>query len=113
MRLFQHRTAPPVITKDELHDRLLRGEELQVLNVADPRHHTLGMIMGSLKIPFAELARRATELVRSREVVTYSSDCACDRPRMAAEMLAKKGFKVRWYDGGIREWAAAGLPVDA
>jgi rhodanese-related sulfurtransferase len=101
-----------VITKDELNGKLLEGADLQILNVADPRHHGLGMILGSVPIPYAELSKRAAGLGKSREIVTYSSDSACDRARMAAEFLVKKGFKASWYDGGIREWAAAGLPTD-
>jgi rhodanese-related sulfurtransferase len=91
---------------------LIKGEDVQILNVADPKHHDLGMILGSLKIPYAELSKRAAELAKSKEVVTYCSDSSCDRSRMAAEWLAKKGFRASWYDGGIREWAAAGLPID-
>jgi rhodanese-related sulfurtransferase len=114
MRASRTRKAlPPVITKDELKEKLVKGHDVQILNVADARHHELGMIAGSLKIPFAELAgRAASELVKSREVVTYGSDSACDGSRMAAELLLKKGYKASWYDGGIREWTAAGLPTD-
>jgi len=113
MRIVRAKAAaPPVITKDELNERLVKGDDVQILNVAERRHHELGMIAGSLRIPYAELATRLAELVRSREVVTYGADSACDRSRMAAEYLMKKGFSVCWYDGGIREWAAAGLPLD-
>ena len=112
-RPSSRKALPTVITKDELEARLVLGHDLQILNVADARHHDLGMIAGSLKIPYAELSvRAALELVKSREVVTYGSDSACDRSRMAAELLMKKGYKASWYDGGIREWTAAGLPVD-
>ncbi|UPT75127.1 MAG: rhodanese-like domain-containing protein [Elusimicrobiota bacterium] len=104
--------APPVVTKDELLERLAAGEALQVLNVLDPSRHSLGLIRGSLAIPYAELPRRWSELDKSREVVTYCSDPASDRARMAAEWLGKRGFRASRYDGGIREWAAAGLPLE-
>jgi rhodanese-related sulfurtransferase len=113
MRLFRSKGAvPPFITKDELRERLIKGDDVQIVNVAEPKHHELGAIAGSLKIPYAELSARLAELVRSREVVTYGIDPSCDRSRMAAELLMKKGFRVCWYDGGIREWTAAGLPTD-
>jgi rhodanese-related sulfurtransferase len=113
MRAIRSKAAPPpVITKDELRERLLKGDDVQIVNIADPKHHELGVIEGSLKIPYAELSGRMMELVKSREVVTYGTDSSCDRSRMAAELLMKRGFSVCWYDGGIREWSAAGLPLD-
>ena len=104
--------APPVVTKDELRERLERGDDLQVVNVLEPSKHALGLIRGSLTIPYAELPRRWSELDKSREVVTYCSDPASDRARMAAEWLGRRGFRASRYDGGIREWAAAGLPLE-
>lgn len=104
--------APPVVTKDELERRLALGEDVQVLNVLEPAKHSLGLIRGSLAIPYAELPRRWSELDKAREVITYCSDPASDRARMAAEWLQKRGFRASRYDGGIREWAAAGLPLE-
>lgn len=104
--------SPPILTKDELHERLVEGDDLQLVNVLDPRHYGLGMIRNSLKIPYAALSKRWKELDKSREVVAYCSDPSSDRSRMAAELLLAKGFRASWYDGGIREWMAAGLPAD-
>jgi len=32
--------------------------------------------------------------------------------KKAAEKLVAKGFKVKAYEGGIKEWSEAGLPTD-
>lgn len=102
-----------VMTKDALNEKIKKGEKFQLLNVLDPQYYNLGLIKGSKKIPLAELDKRSTELDKSQDVVTYCADAACSASRKAAELLAGKGFKVSAYEGGIKEWTAANLPVDA
>ena len=102
-----------VMTKNTLDEKMKKGGSFQLLNVLDPQYYNLGIIKGSLKIPLAELDKRFTELDKSKEVVTYCADASCSASRKAAEMLAGKGFKVSAYEGGIKEWTSAKLPVDA
>jgi rhodanese-related sulfurtransferase len=106
-------SAVKVITMSELDAKMKAGEPLQLINVLDAAHYNLGMIKGSLKIPAAELETRSGELDKSKEVVTYCADVTCSASRKAAELLAAKGFKVSAYEGGIKEWVAAKLPVEA
>ena len=101
-----------VMTKDALNDKMKKGEPLQLLNVLDPQYYSLGVIKGSMKSPLAELEKRSIELEKSKEVVTYCAETSCSASRKAAEMLAEKGFKVSAYEGGIKEWTAAKLPVE-
>lgn len=97
------------ITKDELAKRL---GEVQVVNVLAPNYYNLGFIQGSKKIPLAELETRLGELDKSKEVVTYCAGVDCSSSSKAAKLLAEKGFKVKAYEGGIKEWTEAGLPQD-
>ena len=101
------------ITKDALNDKMRKGEPLQLINVLDPQYYSLGVIKGSVKIPLAELEKRSSELDRSKETVTYCASTECSASRKAAQMLTEKGFKVSAYEGGIKEWTAAKLPVEA
>ena len=101
-----------VITKDALNDKMRKGASLQLLNVLDPQYYSLGVIKGSMKIPLAELGKRFSELDKSKEIVTYCAETACSASRKAAEMLAEKGFNVSAYEGGIKEWTAAKLPIE-
>ena len=101
-----------VMTKDALNEKMMKGEPFQLLNVLDPQYYSLGTIKGSIKIPLAELEKRASELDKSKEIVTYCAETSCSASRKAAEMLAEKGFKVSAYEGGIKEWTAAKLPVE-
>ena len=99
------------ITKEELKKKIQEGS-VQVVNVLDPKWYELGIIEGSKKIPLKELDSRAKELDRSKEVVTYCASYECRASMEAAEKLAAKGFKVRAYEGGIKEWKEAGLPTE-
>ena len=101
------------ITKESLSQKLERGEPVQVVNVLDPKWYALGLIKRSLKIPLAELDRRLGELDKSKEVVTYCASSECSASGEAAKKLAAEGFNVRAYEGGIKEWRAAGLPTES
>lgn len=102
-----------VITKDALNEKISKGESFQLVNVLDPKYYELGIIKGSLKIPAADLEKRSGELDKAKDVVTYCADTSCSASRTAATLLAAKGFKVSAYEGGIKEWTAAKLPVEA
>ena len=101
-----------VMTKDALNEKIKKGEKFQLVNVLDPQYYSLGIIKGSKKIPLADLDKRLSELDKAQEVVTYCADVSCSASRKAAEMLAGKGFNVSAYEGGIKEWTAASLPMD-
>jgi len=89
-----------------LRTRPADGEE------AHPAYETMH-IKGPISIPWAELkAGRWKELEKSKEIVVHCSSYACPGSRMAAELLEKKGFNVKAYEGGIKEWAEAGLPME-
>ncbi len=100
------------ITQQELSGKLVNGEPVQVVNVLSPEQYNLGIIKGSKKIPLAELDKRVHELDKNHEVVTYCASHKCGASRQAAEKLAAMGFNVRAYEGGIKEWKEAGLPLD-
>jgi len=106
------KTDVKVITKDELKRMIDRHQAFQILNVLGPEHYDLGVIKGSLKIPLAELEARAGELDKAQDVVTYCADTSCDASKKAAKLLAEKGFTVSAYEGGAKEWKAAGLPLE-
>ena len=100
-----------VIRKEELLKQMKEGS-VQVVNVLDPEWYKLGIIRGSKKIPLDQLDRRLSELDKSREVITYCASYTCSASSEAAKKLAQKGFKVRAYEGGIKEWKEAGLPTE-
>jgi rhodanese-related sulfurtransferase len=100
------------ITRDQLHDKLSNNEPVQVVNVLNPAYYNLGFIKGSKRIPVSELDKRRHELDRNREVVTYCAGYECSASSEGAEKLSAMGFNVSAYEGGIKEWKAAGLPTE-
>ncbi len=102
-----------MITKEELNKRMQGNELMQIVNVLDPQYYNLGFIKGSKRIPLDKLEARLGELDQSKEVITYCAGGDCSASKHAAELLAGKGFRVSVYEGGIKEWKAAGLPTEA
>ena len=100
------------ITKEEFSKKIAAGDPVQVVNVLTPDQYNRGIIKGSKKIPLEELDKRIQELDKTREVVTYCASYKCGASREAARKLAALGFNVRAYEGGIKEWKEAGLPLD-
>jgi rhodanese-related sulfurtransferase len=100
------------ISKDELQAKLNAGEKFQLINALEPEHYDLGSIKGSILLPLSQLNTRVGELDLSQEVVVYCASEACPVSRQAAEKLADAGFNVRAYEGGVKEWKAAGLPME-
>lgn len=100
------------ISKEEL-SKKLGSPGLVVVNVlAAPAYEKI-RIKGSISIPRSELEEgRWKELDRSKEIVTHCSSYECGASRMAAEFLEKKGYNATAYEGGIKEWAEAGLPME-
>ncbi|MCA9395588.1 MAG: rhodanese-like domain-containing protein [Candidatus Omnitrophica bacterium] len=92
------------ISKEELKDRIRRDDRVQLLNVLTPEYYCLGMIPGSLRIPWDEVEDRTDELNQKNEVIVYDSGKECDASRKAAEKLNLIGFNVKEYAGGIEEW---------
>ena len=107
-----NKTKVEMISKDQLLAKIKNNDGVQIVNVLSPEFYGKGFIKGSKKIPVDQLDRRMNELDKSKEVVTYCASTECNASRKAAEKLAAKGFKVKAYEGGIKEWSEAGLPMD-
>ena len=100
------------IAKDEVAARMGSGEAV-VVNVLAPPAYDRIRIKGSISIPLSELKRgRWEELDRGKEIVVHCSSYSCSASREAADFLEAKGFRVRAYEGGIKEWAEAALPME-
>ncbi len=100
------------ISKDEMLTKLASGN-LVVVNVLKREAYDKIRIKGSISIPRSELeGGRWTELDRNKEIAVHCSSYECGASRTAADFLEAKGFDVKAYEGGIKEWAEAGLPME-
>jgi rhodanese-related sulfurtransferase/rubrerythrin len=105
MRWRQFFTPVNSMTPDQARD-LVRDtpvEELTLLDVRQPKEYEQGHIPGAKLIPLSDLSERLHEIDPKKSTVVY---CAIGgRSRVAAQMLAGKGFKdVYNLSGGIKAW---------
>ncbi len=85
---------------------------LVVVNVLALEAYDKMHIKGSISIPRKDLeGGRWKELDFTKEVVVHCSSYQCEASREAAKFLESEGFQVSAYEGGIKEWAEAGLPT--
>lgn len=63
----------PRITRDELRERLDRGEDILLLDVRNSEDYGLSSkkLPGAVRIPVEELEGRVDELDRTKEIVVY------------------------------------------
>jgi len=105
-------TNVETISKDQLLAKIKNNDGVQIVNVLSPEHYGKGFIKGSKRIPLDQIDSHLGELDKTKEVVTYCASTECPASMKAAAKLAAKGFKVKAYEGGIKEWSEAGLPTD-
>lgn len=92
----------------------LSAQELNILDVRQPKEYEQGHIPGAKLVPLPELGNRLGELDPKKSTLVY---CAVGgRSRAAAQMLAGQGYdSVLNLKGGFKAWngeAAAGPEAD-
>jgi len=97
--------AFPLTNVQDLHGELRGGRPPLVVDVRTTREWNAGHIDGAVHIPLGDLARRASELPRDRNVATI-----CEggyRSSLAASVLARAGLDlVVNVTGGMAAWRA-------
>jgi len=91
---------------DEL-ERLLGGEEVEVLDVREPHERDQGYIPGSRNIPYRLVREWVDDLQGAKPVVTICSTGS--RAGVAASVLAAAGIDARpVIHGGVADWEKRG-----
>ena len=93
------------ITPEELQEKMERKQDFFLLDVRTPGEHFSEAIDGSHLLPVQELAHRAQELPRDKEIVVYCR--VGNRSAFAASHLTQLGYTVTNLDGGIMAWNSA------
>jgi 3-mercaptopyruvate sulfurtransferase SseA len=101
-----------LISREELHSKLARGERFELLMTLSDRHFTAKRIPRSRH--FDDLAEALDKLDPAQEVVVYCGDVYCAASIRAYYFLSGHGFaRVRRYAGGIADWEAAGYRLES
>jgi rhodanese-related sulfurtransferase len=93
-----------VVQWGEIED-LVKGKEIQLVDVRDPGEVARGAIAGALNIPLNELRSRLSELPRSKELIVYCQ--SGQRSYNACRILMQHGFQCRNLSGAYKTWSAA------
>ena len=100
-----------LIDREELKDKLDRGEELKLVMTLPEWDFKLKHIPGSICVHSVPDARRL--LKPDDHIVVYSSCPECPASQAAARLLEQHGFRhVRHYAGGVVDWEDAGYPLE-
>ncbi|MGH2838392.1 MAG: ArsR/SmtB family transcription factor [Thermoleophilaceae bacterium] len=94
------------IDRDELRDRLARGEVVLV-DVRPVEEFAAGHIEGASSIPLDELERRIRELPDDAEIVAYCRGPFCAYAHEAVRCLRASGRMARRLEDGWPEWNLA------
>lgn len=106
---------PPEITRDELRDKLGRGERLVVVDALPPMSYAHSHLPGAINLPplavDPSVSRRLPD--KDVEIVVYCANPGCEDSGETARRLRSLGYtNVRHYPGGKDDWRDARLPLE-
>jgi rhodanese-related sulfurtransferase/DNA-binding transcriptional ArsR family regulator len=107
---LERRDSLEPIRPDELRRRLAAGD-VTLIDVRPSDEFAAGHIPGALSIPVDELAERARELPKRKEIVAYCRGPYCVMAVTAVELLRQRGYRARRLIESIPAWCARGYPV--
>lgn len=96
--------------------RLMEAGAALVVEVLNRPYYRKFHLPGAVNIPVSgdfdrEIARQAPD--KTRPIVVYCLDEACDASRRAASRLEALGYsRVYDYEGGKNDWKQSGLPTE-
>jgi rhodanese-related sulfurtransferase len=106
-------TSPPALapTVSVTEAAALRDGGAFVLDVREPAEWADGHIPGATLIPLGELVDRVGEVPRDRSILVVCH--SGNRSAEGRDILLGAGFaSVTSLDGGMIDWAAAGMPIE-
>jgi rhodanese-related sulfurtransferase len=100
------------ITKEQLKERLDRGEKPAILDVRlkYAYEHSTVKLPGAIRVP--PYAIESVPLPPGQDLVAYDSDPnELVSTRVASELI-RKGYRITVLKGGVPEWLAANFPIE-
>lgn len=112
--LVEHAEAVPVITAEELHEKLAAKEDVLVIDGRPVNEYRKMNIPGSLCCPNGELVYRIGEIVRSPETMVVINCAGRTRSIMGAATLRRFGCanRVVALENGTMGWRLAGFELE-
>ena len=99
------------ITRDELKEKLRRGDDLKLIMALNRWAYDAKHIPGSLHFDTPDELYAAVKA--DDEVIVYCSQVDCLSSVALYRELVRRGYTdVRRYSGGLLDWEDAGLPLE-
>jgi rhodanese-related sulfurtransferase len=103
-----------LIDREELKERLDRGEDLRPVMTLGELAYAAAHIPGSLRVSSKEgWLDLLAETDPSAQIVVYCTNEACPIARVAYYLAEQHGYGNVWlFAGGLFDWMEAGYPVE-
>lgn len=105
----------PPVGREELRERLERGDNLVLVDALAPMSFALNRLPGAINLPPEWVEERAPQRIPDldAEIVVYCTSETCDSSVQTGQRLLALGYtNVRHYVGGKTDWVRAGLPLE-
>lgn len=103
----------PTIEARTVHDELVAGENITILDVRTKEEYDEGHIHGSVHLPVDDLEEMAETVLTDKNATVYTQCKSGVRSARAAETLLQKGYRnAKNMKGGILAWEGAGYPIE-
>lgn len=100
-----------VISKEELYEKIQRGDDFRLIMALDRRAYEQMHIPGSLHFETVDEAAEAID--PEEEVIVYCSNPMCPVSIQTYRALEQRGFTNLYrFAGGVTEWMEAGYPME-
>lgn len=107
-----------ILTRNVLKQWLDAAEPFYLINVLKEDQFAQAHIPGSINIPVDSdrFVRDVKQVVKDKQatIVVYCASFSCTASPTAARKLEQAGFEqVYDYEGGMKDWQEAGMPVQS
>jgi rhodanese-related sulfurtransferase len=100
------------VSVDQLHDRIVAGDTLAVVDVREPGETTSGIIAGALLYPYGSGVLAAEHATLPTDRPLYVICASGSRSALASAFLVDNGHScVNNVLGGMGAWRSAGYPT--
>jgi rhodanese-related sulfurtransferase len=106
------RGALEPVAEDEL-VRRVRAGDVTLVDVRPREEYVAAHLPGAISVPLSDLAQRAGELRKRRDIVAYCRGPYCVMALDAVDLLRRKGFRAHRLEHGVAEWRARGWRVES
>lgn len=87
---------------------------VMVIHALDAEHYAKGHVPGAINIDYEKMTPEMLPAEKNKSMVFYCAGGMCPVGRMAANKARSWGYtNVSVYEGGIKDWRAAGMKVEA